>query len=168
MTPSYAVPPPLARDLTRCQRPALGIGAALLAISVLGAFFDPAEFFRSYLMSYLFWIGLALGSLAIVMLQYLTGGAWGVVTRRPLESASRTLPWLALLFIPIALGIPYLYDWAHSDRVANDPVLLHRSGYMSPLWFIVRAIAYFIVWILFTHLLNKRSHEEDQRGDQTR
>ena len=65
--------------------------------------------------------------MAWLMLQYLTGGAWGVVIRRPAEAAARTIPLLALLFIPIAIGIPSLYHWSHPDMVAADPVLQHKQ-----------------------------------------
>jgi hypothetical protein len=101
------------------------------------------------------------------MLQYLTGGRWGVVVRRPLEAASRTLPWMAALFIPIAVGLPYLYHWAHSDLVAKDPVMLHRYVYMNPGGFLARAAIYFAVWLTLTYFLNKWSWQEDRLGDQT-
>src|SRR5579883_3449314 len=109
MTPSFVVSGDLDHDIRRWRGPALIGGAVLLVLSAIGAIFDPGQFFRSYLMGYLFWVGLGLGSMALVMVQYLTGGAWGVVTRRLLESAMRTLPVLALLFIPILIGIPQLY-----------------------------------------------------------
>jgi hypothetical protein len=167
MTPSFSISPPLERDIARWQRQALVGGVVLLVASIIGAFFNPGDFFRSYLYGYLFWIGLGLGAMALVMLQYLTGGAWGVVTRRPLEAATRTLPWLALLFIPVAAGIPYLYHWAHRDLVLKDKILLHRSFYMNPPFFVVRAIIYFAIWICFAYFLNKWSREEDRLGDRT-
>ena len=102
-------------------------------------------------MGYLFWLGLTLGSLGIVMMQYLTGGAWGVMTRRTLESATRTLPLLAILFVPIAIGIPHLYDWAHPDLVQHEYALRHRASYMNPPMFVLRSIIYFCTWaFLFT------------------
>ena len=164
MSSRFDVSPELERDLQRLFRPALGLGVLLSIASVIGAFFSPGDFFRSYLMGYLFWLGLTLGSTAIVMMQYLTAGAWGIVTRRPLESASRTLPLCALLFIPIAIGIPSLYDWAHSDLVHSEYVLRHRYIYMNPTMFIVRAIVYFVIWGIFTYFLNKWSREQDITG----
>ncbi len=156
--------PELNEDLRRIFRPAL-IGGAVLAIaSIIGAFFSPGDFFRSYLMSYLFWFGLTLGSMAIVMLQYLTAGAWGIMTRRTLESASRTLPLCAILFIPIAAGTGQLYDWAHPNLVHKEYVLAHRHPYMSPGWFIARAVAYFAIWGIFTYFLNRWSAEQDEKG----
>lgn len=164
MTSQFDVSPELERDLRRVFTPALGAGIVLGVISIIGGVYSPGDFFHSYLMGYLFWLGLTLGSMGIVMLQYLTAGAWGIMTRRTLESASRTLPLCALLFIPIAIGIPWLYDWAHSDLVKNEYVLRHRHIYMNPSMFIGRAIVYFVVWGIFMYFLNKWSLEQDERG----
>ena len=163
-TVPFAASPELREDLRRIFNPALGAGLVLSVIAIVGAFFSPGDFFRSYLMSFLFWFGLTLGSMAIVMLQYLTAGAWGIMTRRALESASRTLPLCALFFIPIALGTSKLYDWANSDLVHREYVLAHRHPYMSPGWFIGRAIVYFAVWGILTYLLNRWSTQQDERG----
>lgn len=160
----FAPSPELREDLRRIFGPALAVGIILSAASIIGGFLSPGDFYRSYLMSYLFWFGLTLGSMAIVMLQYLTAGAWGIVTRRALESASRTLPLCALLFIPIALGTPRLYDWAHPDLVQKEYSLAHRHPYMSPGWFIARAIGYFIIWGILTFFLNRWSTKQDEKG----
>ncbi len=164
MTSAFDVSPELEIDLRRFLAAALGVGAVLSVVSVIGAFFSPGDFFRSYLMGYLFFLGLALGSMGIVMMQYLTSGAWGVMTRRTLESATRTLPLLAILFIPILFGLPTLYDWAHADLVRKEYVLQHRSSYMNPTMFTVRAAIYFAIWLVFAYLLNKWSAEQDERG----
>ncbi len=164
MSSTFYPSPELRDDLGRVLRPALAIGIVLSVISIVGAFFSPGDFFRSYLMGYLFWLGLALGSLAIVMMQYLTAGAWGIMTRRTFESATRTLPLLALLFIPIAFGLPTLYDWAHPNLVQHEYVLRHRAGYMNPTMFVIRAIIYFAIWILFAYFLNRWSAQQDEHG----
>ena len=162
MSPPYNPDFRLREDLRRIRVPALVSGVLLLAASVAGAFFSPNDFFRSYLIGYLFWIGLALGSMAFLMLQYLTGGAWGVVTRRTLEAASRTLPLLAVLFIPIGFGMSTLYDWAQPEMVRQDRLLQHRSGYMNPTFFLVRAAIYLVVWAILAHFLNRWSADEDR------
>lgn len=164
MTSAFHPSPELQQDFRRLFRPALGVGIGLSIISLIGLFFSPGDFFRSYLMGYLFWLGLTLGSLGIVMMQYLTGGAWGIMTRRTLESATRTLPLLALLFIPVAIGIPHLYDWAHPDLVQREYVLHHRDVYMNTPMFIIRAVVYFLIWGVFAYFLNKWSVEQDERG----
>jgi hypothetical protein len=126
--------------------------------------FERDQFFRSYLFSYLFYVGLALGSMAVAMLQYLSGGSWGIVIRRITESASRTLPLLAVLFIPVWIGIPRLYSWAHDDVVAKDPILQHKHIYLNQPFFLLRAAIYFGGWLVFAHFLNKWSHEQDTAG----
>jgi hypothetical protein len=156
--------PELQTDLGRFLTRSLVAGVLLSVISVIGGFLDPGDFFRSYLMGYLFWLGVALGALGIVMMQYLTAGAWAIMTRRAFESATRTLPLLAVLFLPIALGIPQLYDWAHPDLVRKEYTLSHRAGYMNPTMFLLRAVIYFAIWLIFGFLLNKWSAEQDERG----
>src|SRR5207245_8049244 len=100
----------------------------------------------------------------IVMMQYLTGGAWGIMTRRTFESAVRTLPLLAVLFIPIAIGIPSLYDWARPELVRKEYVLQHRAPYMNWGMFIGRAVLYFLIWIALAYLLTKWSSRQDETG----
>ena len=117
MTLSFHPSPELESDLRRLFGRSLAVGIVFSIVSCVGGWLYPGDFFQSYLMGYLFWLGLALGALGIVMMQYLTAGAWGIMTRRTLESATRTIPLLALLFVPIAFGMPHLYDWAHPDLV---------------------------------------------------
>jgi len=147
----------------RIQQRALMIGAVGLILCVVGAIFRPAQFLQSYLFAYLFTLGLALGSMAILMLQYLTDGDWGVVTRRILEAAMRTLPWLAIGFLPIALGMRSLYVWARPAQAAAEG-LDYRTEYLNVPFFIARAILYFAVWLAMAHKLDRWSREQD-RGD---
>ncbi len=161
---AFDVSPELEHDLRRVFTTTLAAGIILGAISIAGGVYSPGDFFHSYLMGYLFWLGLTLGCMGIVMLQYLTAGAWGIMTRRTLESASRTLPLCAILFVPIAIGLPWLYDWAHSDLVNKEYVLRHRQVYMNPAMFIGRAIIYFAIWGILMYFLNKWSAEQDERG----
>ncbi len=161
MTPSYSPGLLLRDDLRRFEFAVLLGGALLLGASVIGAFFGPGDFFRGYLVGYLFWLGVTLGSTGLLMIYYITGGAWGVVTRRLLEAASRTLPLLAVLFIPLGLGVSTLYQWAHPDLVKLDATLQHRSGYLNPPFFFVRAGIYLILWNVFAYFLNRWSAEED-------
>jgi hypothetical protein len=94
-----------------------------------------------------------------------TGGAWGAVVRRVLESATRTLPLMALLFVPLALGLPRLYVWARPEAVAHDALLQHTSVYLNVPFFLVRAAFYFVVWITLATFLNRWSLEQDARPD---
>ena len=88
------------------------------------------------------------------MVHQLSGGAWGVVIRRPIGAASRVLPVMTLLFLPIALGMRHLYDWTHADVVAHDEVLQHKQLYLNTPFFLVRAAIYFAVWNALAYFLN--------------
>src|SRR6185295_17592660 len=113
---SYNAPP----ELKRLQQLALPVGALLFAILVFGFFLDRGQFYRSYLFAFSFWAGISVGSLAILMLQHLTGGGWGFVIRRLLEAATRTLPLMAVLFIPIILGSHSLYPWMREEVLKEE------------------------------------------------
>jgi len=151
--------------LRRVQRGALVVGMVAGALCVLGALASPSQFLRSYLVAYLFFTGIALGCLAILMIQHITGGAWGAVIRRQLESATRTLPLMALLFLPLAAGLRELYKWARPDVVNDDPLLAHKAVYLNPTFFNLRAILYFAAWIIVARALNRWSVEQDRTGD---
>jgi hypothetical protein len=112
----------------------------------------------------MFFLGVTLGSMALNMLQYLSGGAWGIVIRRFCEAASRTLPLLAVLFLPIVAGIPVLYEWSNPAMVARDEILRHKHAYLNVPFFLIRAVLYFAGWIVLSHLLNKWSREQDETG----
>jgi hypothetical protein len=148
----------------RVQRQSVIVGVAGLALCAIGGFFNPAQFFRSYLVAFLFWSGIPLGCLAVLMLHHLVGGGWGFLIRRLLEAGSRTMPLVALLFVPILLGIPHLYIWAHPEAVAADPLLLHKRVYLNVPFFVARAVAYFVIWIVLAHFLNRWSAEADDTG----
>ena len=149
----------------RFQRPALLVGATALAICVVGGFFAPAQFFRSYLSAFLFWVGIALGCMAVAMLHHVTGGAWGLPIRRPLESGTRTLPLMLLLFLPIVIGAGKIYEWADPAAVAHDPILRHKSLYLNLPFFIGRAVFYFAAWLALAYSLNRWSLEQDRTGE---
>jgi hypothetical protein len=154
-----------APDWGRVQRVALIAGAVGLGLSALGLLGNPAYFFRSYLIAYVFWLGIALGCLAVVMIQHLTGGVWGLILRRTLEGATRTLPLLALLFVPLAFGVHQLYEWADPSVVANDEVLRHKQPYLNVPFFLARAAGYFVIWLAVAFFLNHWSAEQDATGD---
>jgi hypothetical protein len=123
------------------------------------------QLFRSYLIAYLFWLGIALGCLPLLMLHHLVGGTWGFVIRRILEAGTRTLPLMLLLFVPLLFGIHSLYEWSRPDVVANDALLQAKHAYLNVPFFIVRAAVYFIAWLIFAFLLNRWSAEQDKTAD---
>jgi len=152
-------------NLDRLERPAWIAAIAGIVFSLVGAWFAAGQFFRSYLLAYLFWFAIALGALPLVMIHHLVGGRWGFVTRRILESATRTLPLMAVLFVPILLGIHHLYEWSHPDAAAHDSVLAHKSPYLNTPFFIARTVFYFAVWLIFAWILNRWSDRQDATGD---
>lgn len=153
--------------LLRVQRRSLVVGIILLALCLVGAPANPQQFFQSYLQAYLFWIGISLGCLAILMLHHLVGGTWGLPVRRLLEAGSRTLPLMAVLFVPVLLGMRSLYVWARPEVMAANPVLQEKSLYLNVPSFWVRAIVYFAIWIAVAHFLSKWSLEQDRTADRS-
>jgi hypothetical protein len=156
-------PPPIVKTIG--QR-SLIVGVVASVVAIILALKSPTEFYRAYLLSYMDWLGIALGSMAIIMIRHLTGGGWGVVIRRLQGAAMRTLPLLALLFIPIIFGMKHLYIWDQPlSQVADEHLREHLKDitktYLTPSGFVYRAIFYFIIWNLISFLLSKWSKEGD-------
>jgi hypothetical protein len=99
------------------------------------------------------------------MIHQLSGGAWGVVTRRTFGAASRVIPVLTLMFVPIALGLSQLYEWTHGDVMAADPILSGKTAYLNTPFFLLRAVLYFAVWNAIVYFLNRWSLEQDRNPD---
>jgi hypothetical protein len=152
-------------NATRWQRLSLGIGIAALLVCAVAAPWSPAQFFRAYLVAYLFFLGIALGSMVLLMAYYLTGGSWGLLIRRILEAGMRTLPLLAILFLPVACGIGYLYPWAQPQVVAASEKLQYQQFYLCPAYFWIRAAVYFALWTALGYVLSSWSRREDATGN---
>jgi len=159
-------PPPVVKTLA--QR-SLIVGVVFGIIAVLLALKSPDQFYRAYLLGFMAWLGVALGSMAILMIRHLTGGGWGVVIRRILGAAMRTVPLLAALFIPIILGIHKLYIWAQPlENIPDKHLREHLEDitktYLTTSGFIYRAIFYFAIWNLLSFLLSHWSKQTDRAG----
>lgn len=152
-------------ELSRFQKRALVGGALALALCVAGAFQSPTQFFRSYLFAFVFWVGVALGCSAILMLHHLVGGAWGWVLRRPLESGTKNFFLMAVLAVPILFGLPKLYSWADPEKVKLDPLLRYKRAYLNVPFFVARTVIYFAAWMALAYFLNKWSSEQDRTGE---
>lgn len=161
-TGPYTAPP----EVKRFQQRVFPLGALLFGILVFGLLQDRAQFFHSYLVAFAFWGGISVGSLALLMLQHLTGGGWGLVIRRVLEAATRTLPLVALLFLPIIRGAHWLYPWTHHEEMAGSPALAQKAKYLNLPFFTVRAAIYFAIWLLLAYFLNRWSKLQDQTAEQ--
>jgi hypothetical protein len=167
--------------LPRLQQTAMLMAVVGGILSAIGLVVDRPHFFESYLYAYMFWFGVTLGSLALLMLHHTVGGGWGFIIRRFLEAATRLLPWMALLFLPIILPlflpIPALYraefpgphgetflGWAHPNAGA-DLLLRAKSGYLNVPRFLGFAALYFLIWWTFARLMNTWGATQDERSD---
>ena len=158
----FRIPAGLRGELRQWRNRALivgVVGAVLTAVGMVTV--SPNQFYRSYLWSYIFILGLSLGPMAWLMLQYVTGGAWGVVIRRPAEAAMRTLPLVAVMFLPIVMGMNNLYPWM---PVHHPALTAHKAQWLTPAHFLLRAAVYFAGWLLLSWFFSRWSAEEDRDG----
>ncbi len=156
--------PPVVKTI---QRRSLLVGLIFAVVAAIGAWVRPEEFFRAYLMAFMAWLGVTLGSMAILMLRHLTKGAWGMVIRRILGAAMRCVPLMAILFVPLLFGIRRLYIWARPlDAIADKHLREHleeiTKSYLNVNGFIIRAVIYFAIWNLLSFFLTKWSAEQDR------
>src|SRR2546425_12283484 len=123
-------------ELKSVSTRALIVGVVFMVLLLIGAFVDRTQFFHAYLVGFVFWIGITLGSLALLMLQHLTGGAWGVVIRRVLEASTRTLPLLLILFVPVVIGLRQIYPWTNAEKMSRSAPLQQKAAhYLNPSFF---------------------------------
>jgi hypothetical protein len=152
----YAVP----AQAAQWQKRWLIVGVAGALLCVIGAVTSLDQFLRGYLIAYILWLGLSLGCLALLMLQYLSGGLWGLVIRRVLEAACKCLPLMFVLFLPILFGRHHLYAWMSDPALtARNSWYLHTSGFGG--W-IARWILYFVIWGWFAFTLIRRGDQQDR------
>ncbi len=161
MTTSPVLPP----NIRGRQIQAAAVGIVALLVSIVGAFGNPGQFFQSYLEGYLFWIGISLGCLGILMLYYIVGGSWGVPVLRVLEAGARTLPLMAVLFLAFIPGMTHLYSWTHPDEVAAHRVLQEKHLYLNLTGFWIRTVVYFAIWTALMWVLSRWSLAQDRRPD---
>ncbi len=147
--------------------PVIGAGCAVLgaaACAMLGAS-NPKQFFFSWLVSFLFFLSLALGGLFFVLIQYATQGGWGIVLRRIGETIFALLPVMAVLFLPLLLGLRDLYSWAVPGAAEHDALLRWKAPYLNVPFFLIRAAIYFAVWSFMALLYYRGSRGQDVTGD---
>ncbi len=153
----------------------LGVGLLFGTASLIAAIIPQTrdQFFHSYLLGFMLWLGVTLGCMAFLMIQHLTGGKWGMVIRRQLEAAMRTLPLMAVLFIPIIFGMRYLYSgtpglndgWLKPDlkdthliEMSHEYLTAHGSAQFLFLdGYVGRAVIYFAIWLAIAFFLNRWS-----------
>jgi hypothetical protein len=164
MNRSDLMAPPVAHTI---QTQSLFIGLVGAVASIAGAFLAPDSFYSAYLIGYMFWLGLALGCMAILMLYHLVGGAWGTVIRRILESGMMTLPMMFVLFLPILFHLPRLYFWARPDGLADPKIADIAHSYLNFNGILIRYVVYFAIWMGMAYFLNRWSTEQDSIAGQS-
>jgi len=141
----------------------LGGGGALALAAATEHGFE--RLLETYLVSFAFFLSLSLGGLFFVLLQHVTRAGWSVVVRRVAEGLAWNLQLLALLSIPIVLGLHHLYHWSHADAVAHDALLQGKSGFLNPTFFVIRLVIYFAIWIGLARFFYGNSTRQDSSGD---
>ncbi|MBI4875776.1 MAG: hypothetical protein HY822_14165 [Acidobacteria bacterium] len=144
---------------TRGRNLIAALALAGAAASAAGWASNPRQFFASYLVAYVFFVLLALGGMFFVMLQHLTGAVWSAGMLRIMENVMVTVPLAALLFVPVAAGIPTLYEWSHPEFASEDPVMAVKMAFFNPVFYTARMLLYFGVWSALALILYRRSKD---------
>ena len=153
-----------------------GIGAGVLGLAATAGRAFVGEggttiALHAYLVAFAYWLGLALGALILLCIFHATKARWPVAIRRPIEVFAATLPLFAVLFVPIALGMKFLYPWAGSaEQIAKLPaehqhLIAHREHWLNPTTYVARAVLYFLIWITASRIVTKASFDQDKSGD---
>lgn len=160
-TSDWAAPAQLGSLRTR----AFVVGGAATVASVIGLFMDRGRFFDSYITAWIFVLSAPVGMLGLMLINHVTRGAWGVIARRLFEAGARSLPVMALLFIPVILGMPEIYSWADPEVVAHDTLIQEKAIYLNVPFFLGRAALYFLVWTGLAFGISRLSRRQDDEAD---
>ena len=148
--------------LERLQRNSLLVGLLAAGLALLGLFLSWTHFWQAYLLAYLFWLEIALGCLGLLLLHHLVGGRWSARIRRVLEAGMMTLPLLALLFLPLLIGLRTLYPWSDPTYSAAHDLVQQKVGWLNIPFFVGRSLLYFAIWLGMAWLLNRWSVAQDR------
>jgi hypothetical protein len=152
---------------------ALGGAAALIGLggTVVRALVGtdgPRVALFAYLTSFAYWLGLSLAALLLLMIFHASHAKWPVVVRRPLEAMAASVIVFPILFVPIAIWLPQLYEWAmprEGFSVEVQHLFAHRRVYLNVPFFLGRAAFYFLSWIVVSWSLFRWSRKQDSTGD---
>jgi hypothetical protein len=148
---------PHSTGVARAQMPALIVGVLGIAGSIFGFVTNADAFYKAWLPAFVFWFLIGAGALAVLMLQYVTGGEWGLLIRRPLGAAARTIPLFLIFGLPVALGLPHIYEWARPEAL-HDHLLAQKAKYwLNTEGWIIRSLIYFALWTLWAWRLRRLS-----------
>jgi hypothetical protein len=156
-TNDWAAPAQLGSLRTR----AFAVGGVATVASVIGLFMDKGQFFDSYITAWIYVLAAPIGMLGLMLINHVTRGAWGVIGRRVFEAGARTLPVMALLFIPVILGMREIYSWADPEVVAHDTLIQEKQIYLNVPFFLGRTVLYFVVWFALAFGITRLSRQQD-------
>ena len=152
------------------------VGSGLLVAFVgwtglsLGFTSDPRAAYFAYLVAFSFAASIALGALIFLMITYVVGAKWNIALRRLNESITGVFPALAVLFVPVALGVSEIYLWARPEPHLSEHqrhLLEHKAPYLNAPFFLLRSLLYFAIWIACAWLLRRWSFHADRAGTGT-
>jgi hypothetical protein len=151
--------------LRALRRWALGLGAVGVVATLVGLLLNRGQFFPAYLVAYLLWLGVAVGCLGMALIYRLTGGFWGSASREVVFAGAETVPLLALLFLPIAVGLPEIYVWARPGALSAASLSGHQPTYLAQPFFFARVILYFLSWVALATFLVRWTDQWEQTGE---
>jgi hypothetical protein len=140
-------------------------GLVGLGLTAVGYAFDAQRTMLSYLVAFLYFLGLSLGTLALNMANYAARARWHIVIRRAIEAVHSALPLFVLLFIPIVAAARKLYIWIDPPASLGKEILEnieHKHAYLNFGGFFFRAVVYFVIWIVLSELLYRHSVRQDE------
>lgn len=163
---SFTLPEPLGRVRSRAIVVAPGALIVGLVLSFIIGGGSAETFFQGYLYSFVLVVGLGLGSLALLMVHHMTAGEWSFISQRVMEAATRTIPFLGLMFVPILfgplLGLHHLYEaWVHP----HSDVIESKAAFLNVQFWALRCVAYFVIWSFIQHRFNSWSKRLEETGD---
>lgn len=148
----------------RIEKPALVVGLIGLAATAFLAMQAQEQFFRSWLVAFIFWMSLTVGALAIAMLQYMTGGWWGYIIRKPLLAATANIPLMLIAALPLYLGADRIYKWTNRAWMEADHVLHQKLAYLNIEAFWIRGAVFFAIWMFWAFMLRRSDRKYDETG----
>jgi hypothetical protein len=144
----------------------IGISLSIVGLLIvsLGYFLDPARSAYNNIIGLTFLISLGVGSLFLVALEYAAGAVWSTPFRRVTEFLSANIYLLPLLIVPLLFNVTNVFHWTHPDP--NDKALASKAPYLNLNFFVVRVIAFWLIWLIFHHFISRNSEKQDLNGNQ--
>jgi hypothetical protein len=143
---------------------AVGCIVAGMIAMAYGFYASADRAWANLLLNNFYFLSLAIGASFFLALQYITQSGWSAMFRRVPEAMGAYIPFAAILMLLMYFGMHNIYEWSHPDKVANDPVLLHKAPYLNIYFFFIRMFIFFTAWIIMTRLIRKVSLQEDDLG----